>query len=307
MANTDNNKKRKLTTNRKANEAFWGWFFILPTIIGLLILNIIPAIQTVYESFFKTGAFGKGNIFVGFENYSKMFADASVWQALWNTIKYAVLEVPLSIIIALVLAVFLDMKIRGRTAFRTIYFLPMVAAPAAVAMVWRWLYNSEFGLINHILNTLGISSVNWLSNTKGAIASIAVVGIWSIIGNNIIIFLAGLQEIPKDYYEASRIDGASGVQQFLKITVPLITPSLFFVSVTRVIASFQVFDSIYMMIGRTNPAMPKTRSLVYLFYDYSFIQGNKGYGSAIVILLLILIMLITVVQVKLQDKVVHYD
>ncbi len=112
MANTDNNKKRKLTTNRKANEAFWGWFFILPTIIGLLILNIIPAIQTVYESFFKTGAFGKGNIFVGFENYSKMFADASVWQALWNTIKYAVLEVPLSIIIALVLAVFLDMKIR---------------------------------------------------------------------------------------------------------------------------------------------------------------------------------------------------
>lgn len=306
MDNTNSNKK-KLITNKKANETFWGWLFILPTIVGLIILNIIPAIQTVYESFFKTGAFGKGNIFVGVDNYTKMFEDDSVWQALGNTIKYAILEVPLSIIIALVLAVLLDMKIRGRTAFRIIYFLPMVAAPAAVAMVWRWLYNSEFGLINYTLNSLGIGSVNWLSSSKGAILSIAVVGIWSIIGNNIIIFLAGLQEIPKDFYEASRIDGANGIQQFTRITVPLITPSLFFVSVTRAIASFQVFDTIYMMMSRTNPAMPKTRSLVYLFYDYSFIQGNKGYGSAIVILLLILIMIITFIQVKLQDKVVHYD
>lgn len=292
---------------RGRQEFIWGWLFILPTMLGLIILNIIPIFQTVYQSFFKTGAFGRGNEFVGMANYERLFADTSIWQAVWNTVKYAVLEVPFSIIIALILAVFLNQKMKGRSIFRAIYFLPMVAAPAAVAMVWKWLYNSKFGLLNHVLSAVGLPTVNWVSDPKIAIVSVAIVGIWSVIGYNMVLFLAGLQEIPRDYYEAAQIDGASQVRQFLSITVPLISPTMFFVVITRVIAAFQVFDSIFMIIGTQNPALPKTQSLVYLFYRYAFVENNKGYGASIVVLLLCMIMIVTVFQMIGQKKWVHYN
>lgn len=297
-------KRDKIKYN--LTETIWGWLFLLPTIVGLMILNIIPIFQTIYQSFLKTGAFGKGNTFVGFENYQRMFADTSIWQALFNTFKYTIIEVPFSIIIALVLAVLLNQKIKGRTLYRTIYFLPMVAAPAAVAMVWRWLYNSEFGLLNHLLNSIGLKSVNWISNPNITFISIAVVGIWSVIGYNMVLFLAGLQEIPKDFYESAEIDGAGAIRQFFSITLPLISPTMFFVTVTRIIGAMQVFDSIYMMLDISNPALPKTQSLVYLFYKYSFIESNRGYGSAIVMLLLAVILVITVIQLRLQKKWVKY-
>lgn len=300
-------RKKHKATSRKRQEFLWAWLFLLPTVIGLLILNIIPIFQTIYESFFKTGAFGKGNVFVGFDNYIKLFNDEAVWQAVINTFKYAIVEVPFSIAIAIVLAVFLNRKIFGRTVYRTIYFLPMVAAPAAVAMVWRWLYNSEFGLINHLLNNLGFKSVNWISKPGIAFVSVAVVGIWSVIGYNMVLFLAGLQEIPRDYYEAARIDGATGAKEFLHITLPLISPTMFFVTVTRIISALQVFDSIYMMMDSNNPALPKTQSLVYLFYKYSFQEGNKGYGSTIVMLLLVIIMVLTIIQMVCQKKWVNYS
>ena len=154
------------------------------------------------------------------------------------------MEVPFSIAIALVLAVFLNRKIAGRAAYRTIFFLPMVAAPAAIAMVWRWLFNSEFGLLNHMFGV----NVEWISNPSIAVFSIAVIGIWSIIGYNMVLFLAGLQEIPRDYYEAADIDGASGVRQFFNITIPLLSPTIFFVTITRVIGGLQVFDLIFMVM-----------------------------------------------------------
>ncbi len=299
--------KRKKITLRRKQEFLWGWLFIFPTILGLMVLNIIPIFQTVYQSFFKTGAFGKGNIFVGLDNFNKMFHDTVVWQTLFNTFKYAIIEVPFSIAISLVLAVMLNKKIKGRTVFRTIYFLPMVTAPAAVAMVWRWLYNSEFGLINHLLSDVGLGPVNWISNPGTSFISVAIVGIWSILGYNMVLFLAGLQEIPRDFYEAAQIDGASPVKEFFYITLPLISPTMFFVVVTRVIAALQVFDVIYMMMDRNNPALPQTRSLVCQFYEYSFVQGNKGYGSAIVLLLFFIIMIITVIQMRCQKKWVIYN
>lgn len=301
-------KKQSTSIMRKRkNEAFWGWVFFAPTLIGLLILNIIPIFQTIYQSFFQTGAFGKGNEFVGFDNYTQLFSDVEVWRSLLNTILYTLMEVPTSIIIALILAVLLNRKMKGRSFYRTIYFLPMVAAPAAVAMVWRWLYNSEFGLLNHILQFIGLKPVNWISNPNIALVSVAIVGIWSVIGYNMVLFLAGLQEIPGDYYEAASIDGAGSIRQFFHITVPLISPTMFFVTITRVIGAMQVFDVIYMMIDNTNPALPSTRSLVYLFYEYSFIEGNRGYGSTIVVLLLAIIMIITVIQNKAQKKWVNYN
>ncbi len=293
----------KKGTSQERNEFIWGWIFILPTMLGLIILNIYPIIQTIIQSFYKTGAFGKGNIFIGLDNYTKMFGDPEVWQSLINTFKYAIVEVPFSIAISLVLAVLLNRKMAGRSVYRTIFFLPMVAAPAAVAMVWRWLFNSEFGLLNHIFHT----KINWVSDPNIAVYAIAVIGIWSIIGYNMVLFLSGLQEIPKDYYEAASIDGANGIAQFFNITIPLLSPTIFFVLITRVIGAMQVFDLIYMVMDKNNPALAKTQSLVYLFYQYSFVENNKGYGSAIVVLLLVIIMIITVIQNIGQKKWVYYN
>ena len=291
------------TTRQQREEFFWGWLFILPTMVGLTVLNIIPIFQTIYQSFFKTGDFGRGNIFVGLSNYQRLLADADVWQALINTLKYAVVEVVFSISLSLVLAVFLNKKIRFRAGYRTIFFLPMIAAPAAVAMVWRWLYNSDFGLLNNLFGT----HINWISNPSYAIFFIAIIGIWSILGYNIVLFLAGLQEIPRDFYEASSIDGATGISQFFHITIPLLSPTIFFVVITRVIGALQVFDLIFMVIDITNPALTKTQSLVYLFYRYSFTQANRGYGSTIVVLLLLVIMVVTVFQMIGQKKWVFYN
>lgn len=288
---------------REKSETKWGWIFIAPTMLGLIILNIIPIFQTIYQSFFKTGDFGKGNIFVGLKNYQKVFGDVEVWQSLWNTLKYTIVEVPISVIIALFLAVLLNKKLKGRSFFRTVFFLPMVAAPAAVAMVWKWLFNSNFGLINNVFNV----KVNWISDPKIAIFSIAVIGIWSVIGYNMVLILAGLQEVPRDYYEAASLDGANGWQQLFKITVPLISPTLFFVLITRVIGAMQVFDLIYMIIDYNNPALKKTESLVYLFYKYSFEQSKKGYGATVIVVLLAVIMVFTVIQLIGQKKWVHYE
>lgn len=291
------------TTGRERSEFLWGWLFILPTTIGLIILNIIPIFQTMYQSFFKTGDFGKGNIFVGLDNYVKVFGDGEVWQSLINTFKYAIIEVPFSICIALVLAVLLNRKMKFRSVYRTIIFLPMVAAPAAVAMVWRWLFNSDFGLLNNLFNV----DVKWISDPKIAVYSVAVIGVWSILGYNMVLFISGLQEIPHDYYEAAEIDGATGIKSFFHITIPLLSPTIFFVLVTRVIGALQVFDLMYMVMDKSNPALEKTQSLVYVFYKYAFINKNMGYGSTIVVLLLIITMIITVFQMIGQKKWVFYN
>lgn len=297
---------RKRISKKTWNEWCWGWFMVFPTILGLIVLNIIPIFQTFYLSFFKSGAFGKGNVFVGLDNYKKMFHDEQVWRAVGNTLGYTCIVVPVTIVIALLLAVVLNGRIKGKGIYRTIYFIPMVAAPAAVTMVWKWLYNYHYGLINHLLAKLGLPGVNWIDNPNVALISVAIIGIWSTVGYSMVLLLAGLQEIPRDYYEASNIDGASSVRQFFQITLPLVSPTLFFVLVTSIITAMQVFDVIYMMIDVTSPSYDSTVSLVYLFYNNSFKYSNKGYGSAIVMLLLVIIMIITVIQTKLQKKWVNY-
>lgn len=296
-------KKQKMSPAAK-KEAVWGWAFILPTMLGLLILNYIPAINTVYQSLCKTGDFGRGNIFVGLENYKAVLTSSEVWQSLWNTIKYAIVEVPLGVGIALVLAVFLnDKKIAGKSFFRTLYFLPMVCAPAAVAMVWKWLYNQQFGLLNNLFHT----NIAWISNENIAWISIGIIGVWSIIGYNMVLFIGGLQEIPTDYYEAAEIDGASKISQFFHITIPLLSPTTFFIVQTRIIGALTVFDLVFMVMDKTNMALSKTQSIVYLFYTEAFTNGNKGYGAAIVMILVAFIMLVTAILQKCEKKFVFYN
>lgn len=295
-----------MTNSFKKKDWIWAYGFVAPTILGLLILNIIPIFQTFYLSFHKSGAFGKGDKFIGLKNYAKLFSDPQVWQATWNTLRYMLLVVPPTIVISLILAVILNSKIKGRNFYRSVYFLPMVAAPAAITMVWKWLYNTQFGLINHVLGYFGVSPIAWIDDPQFAMYSVAIIGIWGSIGYNMILLLAGLQEIPKDYYEAATMDGATPIKKLFSITLPLLSPQIFFVLVTSIISSLQVFDTIYMMILNTSPAYDSTVSLVYLFYNNTFKYSDKGYGSTIVILLLAIIMLITVIQVRLQKKWVNY-
>ncbi|HAX73166.1 MAG TPA: sugar ABC transporter permease [Firmicutes bacterium] len=298
-------KKVKFALNKKHDEWMWGYILVAPTMIGLLILNFIPLIETFIMSFQKTGDFGTYT-WTGFDNYIRLFQDVTVWQAMGNTVKYAIIVVPITVALSMIVAVLLNKNIKGKSIYRTIYFLPMIAAPAAIAMVWRWLFNSEFGLVNYFLSFIGIDGPQWVSDPQFAMIAIAIVGIWSAIGYNMVLLLAGLQEIPKDYYEAASIDGAGPIRQFFSITLPLVSPTMFFVVVTSVISAFQVFDTIFMMIDKTSMAMEKTQSLVFLFYQHSFVVNDKGYGSAIVMLLLTLILIVTAVQLKVQKKWVHY-
>ena len=293
---------KKKRTKAQKREAIWALCFIAPTMIGLIVLNFYPVINTLWQSFCKTGDFGKGNVFIGFANYAKVFASSEVWHSLWNTIKYALIEVPFGVVIALILAVFLNKKLKGTSAFRTIFFLPMVCAPAAVAMVWKWLYNQQFGLLNNIFGT----NVAWISNPSIAWISIGVIGVWSVIGYNMVLFISGLQEIPGDYYEAAEIDGATGIRQFFHITVPLLSPTTFFIVQTRIIGALTIFDLMFMVMDKTNLALENTQSIVYLFYDYAFTQGNKGYGATIVIFLVIFIMIVTFILQRAEKKLVYH-
>lgn len=296
-------KLMKKMSVAKKREMVWAWAFILPTILGLVILNFYPVINTVYQSFCKTGDFGRGNVFVGLDNYKAVVTSSETWQSLWNTIKYAIIEVPLGVIIAMLLAVLMQNKIKGKTFFRTIFFLPMVCAPAAVAMVWKWLYNQQFGLLNNIFHT----DIAWISDPKIAWISIGIIGVWSIIGYNMVLFIGGLQEIPTDYYEAARIDGATGIQQFFHITVPLLSPTTFFIVQTRIIGALTIFDLMFMVMDKTNMALNKTQSIVYLFYTYAFTNSNKGYGATLVMILVVFIMIITFILQKCEKKFVFYN
>jgi len=294
--------KNKMTVAEK-REARWGYMFVFPTMLGLIVLNFYPFFNTIYQSFCKTGDFGRGNKFVAFANYQQVLTKSETWQSLWNTIKYAIIEVPFGIVIALLLAVLLNKKIAGRSVYRTIFFLPMVCAPAAVAMVWKWLYNTQFGLLNNIFHT----RVEWISNPKIAWISIGIIGVWSIIGYNMVLFIGGLQEIPGDYYEAASIDGATGIKAFFHITLPLLSPTTFFIVQTRIIGALTIFDLMFMVMDKTNVALPKVQSIVYLFYQYAFTNGDKGYGATLVMVLVVFIMIITFILQRAEKHIVYHN
>lgn len=299
-------KTRMKLTKRNLKTYGYAYAFIAPTLIGVLVLNLWGVVQSVYYSFHNVKGFAKPE-FAGFDNYVRLLGDAEVWRSLKNIFVYAMTTVPAGVAISLLLAALLNAKIRGKGFFRCIYFLPVVSAPAAVALVWKWLYNKDFGLFNQILGVVGITGPDWLGDSSMAMISVAVVGIWSMVGYNMILLLAGLQEVPGELYEAAEIDGAGAVQKFFRITIPMVSPTLFFVTVTSVISALQVFDLIYMMFKPSAPSFGAVESIVYLFYRYTFTNYNKGYGSTIVVLLLGVIMILTAIQMGLQKKWVHYS
>ncbi len=293
-------------SKKKLNNYLWAYLMIAPLVIGLMIFYIVPFFKSLFYSFTNMGPFGTYK-WIGVENYKKIFADSNFYLALKNTFVFTIINVPISIALSILLAVLLNSDIKGLGIYRTIYFLPAITMPAAVSMVWRWLFNSDFGLINYFLAKIGIQGPGWVTNPKIAIYSVIIVAIWSKVGYNMIILLAGLQGISKSYYEAAEIDGAGTVKKFFNITLPLLTPTIFFVVVMSLIGAFQVFEYIFMMIPNNSVALESTQSVVYLFYKNAFMLGEKGYASAIAVVLFVIIMIFTFIQMKLQDKWVNYD
>jgi len=303
------NRKLKvpnLSKTKKRSDFFWAYLMIAPTMIGLLIFYLWPIIQTFYFSFTEWGAFGQYE-WTGLDNYKRMLEDSNLLQSFKNTGIYIIFTVPIGVFLSILLAVLLNQKIKGKSVYRTLYFLPVITMPAAIAMVWKWLYNSDYGLLNYFLSLFGIKGPQWVSDPKIALYSIIVVAVWSGIGYNMVIFLSGLQGIPKTYYEAAEMDGAGPIKVFFKITLPLLSPVIFFVTIMSLIGAFQVFDLIFMMIGKSSTALENTESIVYLFYQHAFVLNDKGYAAAIAVLLLVVILIITAIQMVLQKKWVHYD
>ena len=295
------NKGLKLSAAAK-REQNWAYIMVAPTIIGLLVLNLWPFVQTLYTSFCEHLGFGHYK-FVGFQNYIDIFQRPEFWKATWNTIYFCILTVPIGLFLSLLVAMLLNAKIKGKGAFRTIFFLPMVCAPAAVTMVWRWIFNGEYGILNQAMGT----HVGWITDPNVVMIACALVAIWSNIGYDAVLLLAGLQNISKSYYEAASIDGANKVTQFFHITLPMVSPTLFVVMIMRLMASVKVYDLIYMMVEDTNPAVTSVQSLMYLFYRESFVAGSRGSGSAIVIWTVLLIGAVTIIQFVGQKKWVNYD
>lgn len=291
---------------RRRNNAQWeAYFFILPILLGLGIFSLWPIFETLYFSFTTWGAFG-GHKWSGLTNYRHAFSDAELLQASINTLVYSgvsLTSVPLAIVVAALLN---RPGMRGLTIYRTLYFLPVVTLPAAVALMWKLLYSGDYGVVNWLLGLVHINGPYWLSDPAIAIYAVGAVAVWSQVGYNMVILLAGMQTIPRDYYEAAEIDGAGGLRQFFQITLPLLTPSIFFVGVITVINSFQAFDLIYLMIAPTNPALERTETVVYLFFQRGFVEHNGGYAAAIAFLLMVAILILTGIQFRLQRRWVHY-
>ena len=297
--------KKKKATARQKKDWFAGYVFIAPVTLGLLVFYIWPFIQNFWFSFNDVNKFNVTH-FIGLDNYKQLIGDAEVWTTFGNTLKYVVFTVPIGLFLSICIAALLNAKIRGTSIYRTLYFLPSVTMAAAVAMVWKWVFNEKMGILNSIIAGLGGERVGWLTNPKTALFIVMLVGLWMSVGYNMIILLAGMQGIPKTYYEAASIDGAGGLAQFFKITIPLLTPSIFFVMITSIISGFQVFDVVYMMILKSNPAYESTQTVVMLFYRQAFDYGYKGYAAAISILIFIAIMIVTIFQLIGQKKWVNY-
>ncbi|GIF48240.1 carbohydrate ABC transporter membrane protein 1 (CUT1 family) [Asanoa ferruginea] len=300
---------RRPTGRRKGvtkPSGWWGLAFVAPATIGLLVLYVWPFLSTLIDSFQDVPAFGPAT-FVGVDNYTALVHDPEFWKAFGNSALYTAIAL-VGVPVAIALAALIEQVGRGRAIYRVLFFLPVVTLPVAIGMVWRFIYNGDFGLLNTVLSWVGIDGQFWVADPRFTIYAFGVVGIWMGLGINLIILGAGLQAIPKAVYEASALDGAGRVRQFFRITLPLLSPSIFFVTVLTVIGALQMFDLNFIMLrGVNNTALADSKTIVYLFYEKAFVQFHQGYGAAIAVVLLVVIMIATALQFRLQKSWVFYD
>ncbi|HEV2126087.1 MAG TPA: sugar ABC transporter permease [Chloroflexota bacterium] len=285
-------------------EALWALFFISPALLGLLAFTIIPVIASLLLSFVNWNMIREPE-FIGLDNYAHALSDATFWKVMFNTTYYTLGTVPTGIALSLALAVMLNQKLRGVTFLRTLYFLPVVSSTVAVALVWRTLYNPDWGIINYALSSIGIPPIGWLTTTTWAMPAVILMSVWKGLGYNMVIFLAGMQGIPRHLYDAAAVDGATAWQRFWHITLPLLSPTTFFVTVISVIGSFQVFQQVYVMTSG-GPAKA-TSTIVFYLYEQAFLEFKMGYASALAWLLFAVIFIFTLIQFRYQREWVYYE
>ncbi len=282
------------------NDKFSATFFLLPAILGAFIFIIIPIFFSFYLSLTNWDLLSPIE-FIGLQNYTNILSSKEFYFILENTIYYAVSTTIFGVLIPLILASIINTKIRGSEFFKTVYFLPFITPMVVIAIVWAWMFDANSGLLNYLLNT----KINWLLDTKWSMISVIIVSVWKLIGYNMVIFLAGLSSINNSIYEAAKIDGASPFKTFFKITIPQLSPTIFFVIIITTISSFHVFDLIYLMTQ--GGPLDSTNVLVYKLYQNAFEYFDIGEASAIAYILFIIIFLLTIVQWIFKSKWVNED
>lgn len=279
--------------------------FLAPTVIGLGLFTFLPILASVVLAFFSWDIITPPR-FVGLENFVDIAADPTIRVSFLNTIGFVVVAVTLQLAVALVLAVLVNTRMPRllKSFFRSVLFFPLVLSAASVSIIMGYLFNENFGLVNHVLNLLGMADVPWLTSTHGAMVVVILVYVWQNFGFSFLLFLGGLSSIPKEVYEAAQVDGATGWKQFWKITFPLVSPTTLVASVMAIISALQIFDQPY-VLTRGGPG-DSTRTAVMVIYESAFKQLEFGRASAIGIVLTIVIMLVTAVQFRLSRRFVFY-
>lgn len=292
---------------RKRREQWAGWIFIAPEVVGLVVLSLFPLIASLVLSFTEWNLVGGLSAirFIGLDNFVQLFKDDHFILALKNNVWFTVGTVPLTMLIGIVLAALIHKKLYAKTYFKVAFFIPYICSTVAIAAVWQALYHPSKGPLNQMLMDLGMSNPpRWLVDTSFSLIAIMVIYIWQVLGYQIIIFLAGMSNIPEELYEAARIDGATGIQQFRRITVPLLGPTIFFLAITSTISSFKVFDLIkFLTNGGPNYS---STVIVYQIYEEGFERFRMGYASAMSWALFLMILLVTSITWISQNRKVHY-
>lgn len=294
--------KHKYLFNSKAKEKIDGWLFILPVFLLALVFFVGPLVVAFILSFKEYSLLDSGSMlsakWVGLNNYKEVLTDSVFHKALTNTTIYALGVVPTQLIIALGLALICNSAIKNKGFFRTAYYIPTITSAVAVSIMFLFLFKTD-GLINHILGSFGIEAQRFFGSSKYALPTIMLMAVWSSVGLYMVIFLAGLQEIPETLYEASKIDGASKWKQFIYITVPMLKPTIFFNLVVSFIGTFQVFDQAFIVSGGTGGPMNSTMTVVLYLYRTGFRDFRMGYASAIAFVLFAIIFILTLIQKRI--------
>lgn len=287
---------RVILRKESIREALSGYSFMAPTLIILGTFVILPIAYAIFLAFHKVRILGELSYrFIGFKSFLRMVDDERVWIALKNTAEYVAIVVPIQTILALILALILNSKIKGKNGFRIIFFLPTVTSSAVLTLIFMWIYNSQ-GLLNNFLSVLGLPTYNWIGDPAVALKAIMLMNIWSTAPFFMVIYLAALQDIPVSLYEAATIDGATKWDQFISITVPLLKPVTFFIVVMGVIGTFQLFDQSYIFSGGSGGPNNSTLTVVLLIYQYAFKSLDMGYAAALALMLAAVIMGTTLIQ-----------
>ena len=288
----------------KRREARNFYLYTAPWLIGFFVLTLYPIVYSFYLMFTDMNLTGVGK-FIGLENLKYAFTDDPLFiKAFINTLKYVVMFVPSSIILAFFVALLLSKKVKGLGFFRTAFYIPYITSGVAVTILWGWIYQKDYGIINYVLSLFGIKGVNWLGDKNIAMISIVILSLWTI-GNNIIIMLAGIQDIPQSYYESAQIDGAGAIRQIFSITLPLCTPTIYFNLIVTIIAAFQVFQQ--PLILTNGGPLNSTYTAAIHMYNNGFLYGKMGYASMMAWSLFFVIMVITLVVISTSKYWVFYD